>query len=54
MQAYLKDKKNFISDMSNIPCLEEHSKIIDNLASYLQKKLNLISCIANLCYAIGI
>lgn len=43
-----------ISDLKEVPTKDQKENVKEKYYEYLQKKLNLISCIGNLSYAIGI
>lgn len=54
LENYLKEKGAMIEDLNSVPSLKQRDSLKEKYYDLLQKKLNLISCIGNLCYAIGI
>lgn len=53
LENYLKEKSALIEDLKDIPNIKQKETVKEKYYDHLQKKLNLISCIGNLCYAIG-
>ncbi len=54
LEGYLREKGEMISDLKEVPTKDQKENVKEKYYEYLQKKLNLISCIGNLSYAIGI